>query len=116
MDECIVDSSGQTRWLSTTKVPLLDDRNEAAGLLGISRDITERKHAEVLRAGQAQILEMIAKSASLDAVLDRLMELIEAQLTGILASVLLLDDEGVCLRHCAGPSLADAYKSALDGI
>ena len=73
-------------------------------MLGISRDITDRKQADVLRNGQAQILEMIAMSAPLDGVLDRLMRLVESQLTGILASVLLLDDEGVHLRHGAAPS------------
>jgi diguanylate cyclase (GGDEF)-like protein/PAS domain S-box-containing protein len=116
MDECIVDASGQTRWLSTTKVPLLDDRNEAAGLLGISRDITDRKQADVLRTGQSEILEMIAMSAPLDGVLDRLMRLVESQLTGIFASVLLLDDEGARLRHGAAPSLAESYIKAIDGV
>jgi diguanylate cyclase (GGDEF)-like protein/PAS domain S-box-containing protein len=116
MDECIVDASGETRWLSTTKVPLLGDRNEAAGLLGISRDITERRQAEVLRTGQSEILEMIAMSAPLDGVLDRLMRLVESQLTGIFASVLLLDDGGAHLRHGAAPSLAEAYIRAIDGV
>ena len=115
IDECVSNALGEKRWLSTTKVPLRGDQNEAAGLLGISRDITERRQSEVVRAGQAQILEMIARSAALDAVLDRLMELIESQLTGILASVLLLDDDGVCLRHGAAPTLAEGYKSAIDG-
>jgi diguanylate cyclase (GGDEF)-like protein/PAS domain S-box-containing protein len=115
IDECVSNALGEKRWLSTTKVPLRGDQNEAAGLLGISRDITERRQSEVVRAGQAQILEMIARSAALDAVLDRLMELIESQLTGILASVLLLDDDGVCLRHGAAPTLAEGYKSAVDG-
>jgi diguanylate cyclase (GGDEF)-like protein/PAS domain S-box-containing protein len=116
MDERIVDASGETRWLSTTKVPLLDDRNKAAGLLGISRDITERKRADVLRTGQSEILEMIAMSAPLDGVLDRLMRLVESQLTGIFASVLLLDDEGAHLRNGAAPSLAESYLQAIDGV
>ena len=115
MDECILDASGERRWLSTTKVPLVDERNEAAGLLGISRVITDRRKADVLRTGQAQILEMIASSAPLDEVLDRLMRLVESQLTGISASVLLLDEQGVHLRHGAAPSLADAYTKAIDG-
>jgi len=116
MDECIVDASGETRWLSTTKVPLLDDRNEPAGLLGVSRDITERKQADLLRTGQSEILEMIARSAPLDGVLDRLMRLVESQLTGIFASVLLLDDQGAHLRHGAAPSLAESYIKAIDGV
>jgi diguanylate cyclase (GGDEF)-like protein/PAS domain S-box-containing protein len=115
-DERIIDASGQGRWLSTTKVPLLDEQNKAAGLLGLSRDITERRQAELLRAGQGQILELIAMSAPLDEVLDRLVSLVESQLTGILGSILLLDDQGAHLRHGAAPSLSEAYTKAIDGV
>jgi PAS domain S-box-containing protein len=37
---------GSVTWLSTTKVPILDEAGRVAGLVGISRDITERKRAE----------------------------------------------------------------------
>jgi PAS domain S-box-containing protein len=40
------DESGNRRWVSTNKWPLLDQAGEVAGLFGISRDITERKQAE----------------------------------------------------------------------
>ena len=116
MDESIVDASGERRWLSTSKVPLLDDRGEVAGLLGISRDITDRKQADVLRDGQAKILEMIATSAPLERVLDSLIRLIESQLAGIMASVLLLDEDGVHLRHGAAPSLSEDYTKLIDGV
>ena len=76
--------SGDKTWISTTKVPLRNERGEIFGVAGISRDITERKLADALRDGQAQILEMIATSAPLEDVLDRLVRLIESQLTGII--------------------------------
>ena len=38
--------SGDHGWLLTTKVPWKNDRGEAMGLVGISRDITARKQAE----------------------------------------------------------------------
>ena len=103
-------------WMSTTKVPLRNERDEIFAVAGISRDITERKLAEALRDGQAQILEMIAMSAPLEDVLDRLIRLIESQLTGIFVSVLLLDDDGTRLRHGAAPSLPEAYNKAVDGL
>ena len=87
-----------------------------AGLVGIARDITERKNADTFRNGQSQILEMIALSAPLGEVLDRLMRLIEDQLIGIFGSVLLLDQDGQHLRHGAAPSLAAAYINAIDGV
>ena len=40
------DESGNRRWVSTNKWPLLDQAGEVAGLFGISRDITERTQAE----------------------------------------------------------------------
>ncbi len=107
---------GTQKWISTTKVPLRDDRNEIIGVMGISRDITERRQADALRDGQAKILEMIATSAPLDAVLDHLTRLVESQLVGIFGSVLLLDKDGARLRHGAAPSLPDSYTRAIDGL
>jgi diguanylate cyclase (GGDEF)-like protein len=68
-----------------------------------------------LREEQAQILELIAVSAPLENVLERLVRLIESQMTGIVGSILLLDEEGVHLRHGAAPNLPKAYVEALDG-
>ena len=42
-EEYVIGAVGERTWISTTKVPLRDDRNEIFGLVGISRDITERK-------------------------------------------------------------------------
>lgn len=115
-EEFVVDASGAGKWLSSTKVPLRNRQNEIFGLVGIAHDITARKQADVLRSGQANILEMIATSAPLEDVLDRLMRFVEAQLKGIFGSVLLLDKDGIHLRHGAAPSLAKAYTSAIDGV
>ena len=115
-EELILDAKGNEKWLLSTKVPLRDDKGEIFGLVGIARDITERKKADALRNGQAQILEMIALSAPLSEVLDRLMRLVESQLNGILGSVLLLDEDGQTLRHGGAPSLAEAYTKAIDGV
>jgi diguanylate cyclase (GGDEF)-like protein len=89
---------------------------EGGGFVTTYMDVTERKLAEVLRDGQAQILQMIAMSAPLEDVLEHLMRLVESQLTGIFGSVLLLDDAGLQLRHGAAPSLAEAYTRAVDGV
>lgn len=115
-EEFVVDASGAGKWFSSTKVPLRNAQNDIFGLVGIARDITARKQADVLRDGQAHILEMIATSAPLEDVLDRLMRLVESQLTGIFGSVLLLDKDGGHLHHGAAPSLSKDYTSAIDGV
>ncbi|HLM55057.1 MAG TPA: PAS domain S-box protein, partial [Pyrinomonadaceae bacterium] len=40
---------GSTTWLSTTKVPVFDEEGRVTGIVGISRDISERKRAEQAR-------------------------------------------------------------------
>ena len=42
-EEPIVDRSGARRWISTTKVPLKRPDGKIIGLVGLSRDITEKK-------------------------------------------------------------------------
>ena len=107
---------GLKQAISTTKVPLRNERNEIFGVAGVSRDITERKLADALRDGQAQILEMIAMSAPLEDVLERLVLLVESQFKGIVGSVLLLDETSNRLRRVAAPSLPDAFAKAIDGL
>ena len=60
-------SSGQLRWLSTTKVPLRDEEGSVLGTFGISRDITSRKQAE-LQLAEAKSAAEAANRAKSDFV------------------------------------------------
>jgi diguanylate cyclase (GGDEF)-like protein/PAS domain S-box-containing protein len=46
LEESIMTTEGHRKWLSTSKVPLRDDSGKIIGIVGICRDVTERKLAE----------------------------------------------------------------------
>ena len=79
-------------------------------------DIARRIRADQLRDGQARVLELVARGAPLEVILDNLMLLIEGQSDGVLCSVLLLDEDGVTVRPASGPSLPPSYMAALNGL
>ncbi len=45
-EEVLVDGQGRQRWLLTNKIPMRDEEGRVVGLIGIGRDITERKLIE----------------------------------------------------------------------
>ncbi len=59
--------TGEKRWLQTTKMPLRDKQGVIAGLMGVSRDVTERKRAEEALDSAQRLLQ-----AMLDNVPDRI--------------------------------------------
>jgi PAS domain S-box-containing protein len=63
-EEFVTDHDGRTQWLLTTKVPLRDGKGEIIGLVGISRDISNRKKAEEALAQQTQ--ELARSNAELE--------------------------------------------------
>ncbi|MEN3352772.1 MAG: hypothetical protein V7640_930, partial [Betaproteobacteria bacterium] len=78
------------------------------------RDISERKRAEALLAGENRVLEMIAKGSSLTATLDTLCRLMEEIFCGSLSSIILIDSDGR-LHPAAAPSLPEGYTAQFDG-
>jgi signal transduction histidine kinase/CheY-like chemotaxis protein len=70
--------------------------------------------AQALLAGQNRVLELVAGDAPLGEILATITQLIESQGSGLLCSVLLLEDDR--LHHGAAPSLPEAYIRAIDGV
>jgi diguanylate cyclase (GGDEF)-like protein/PAS domain S-box-containing protein len=46
IEDLVVDFEGKKKWFATSKVPLRDSGNRIIGLVGVCRDITDRKQAE----------------------------------------------------------------------
>src|SRR5438094_969187 len=82
----------------------------------ILRDISERKRSEALLAGEKRLLEMIATGAGLKEILNTLCLIIEEQRAGTLASVLLLNADGVHLDCIAGPSLPKEWAQQMENL
>ena len=55
-EEPSIDETGEEFWMLTAKVPLCDAHGHLVGVLGISRDITERKHAREERERNEEAL------------------------------------------------------------
>ncbi len=102
-------TDGAIAWLHR-QVVRVDD-----GVVAIVRDISSRKRAEVRRAEQNRVLEMIATSTPLEEVLSTMIGLLESQMPGALCAGLLLDDHGHHLKLGAAPSLPEQYREQLNG-
>jgi PAS domain S-box-containing protein len=94
--------------------PVLTHSGEIDNYIGTTVDITARKRAEALLAGEKRLLEMVARGDSLPRILDALCRLVEELASGSLSSILLLE-KGDRLRHGAAPNLPQAYIDAIDG-
>jgi PAS domain S-box-containing protein len=102
-------------WTRITGRPLRGSNGDVLGGVIVCRDITQIKEEEFFRAGQSRVLEMIAADAPLADVLTSLVLLMEGQAEGLRCSILLLNRDGIHVRHGAAPNLPEAYVKAVNG-
>jgi PAS domain S-box-containing protein len=112
----IVHPGGEIRDIHAIGHPVLNPSGDVVELVGTLMDVTEQKRAEGLRAGESRILEMIARDARLEEILEKLVRVVEAQFAGLLCSVLLLHEDGQHLWHIAAPNLPKPYTEAINGL
>ena len=110
-DYCWIRGRGQALW---------NEQGEPRRMSGSCQNISTRKATEQLLAAEKRILEMIATDAPLQEVLAQMCRAIEESSeessNRARCSMLLLDRDGLHLRHGAAPSLPEAYVQAIDGV
>ncbi len=93
-EELLVNTNGQQRWLSTSKLPLRDESGQITGLVGIGHDITERRQMlesaqryarrlEALHEIDAAILSAQSADEIAQAALQRVRQLVPCMGTSI---------------------------------
>ena len=82
---------------------------------GTDTDIEDRKQAEVLLAGEKQLLEMAAGDRSMPEILEAICHLVENTARGCYCSVVLVDPSGTRLEHGAAPSLPASFVNSIIG-
>ncbi len=73
------------------------------------------KAYELLQAGQKHVLELVARDAPLDQVLDATLRIIEQQSPGMICSILRVGADGTSLRHAASRRLPEEWCRLVDG-
>jgi C4-dicarboxylate-specific signal transduction histidine kinase len=107
---------GSVKYIRVVGHPSTNDESGNFEFVGAVTDITARKRGEALRDGESRILEMIARDAPPEEILEKLVRVVEAHFAGLLCSILLLDEDEQHARHGAAPSLPEAYSRAIDGL
>ena len=79
-------------------------------------EIQERRRMEAWLSVEKDFLESLASDRPMTAALEQLVRKMEGLSAGMACSILILDRDGVHLRHCAAPSLPPDYCQAIDGV
>jgi len=77
-------------------------------------DITERKRADAIAAGERRVFEKIAANAPLNSALRSICELIERVMAGSYCAINLLDHERQALNFGVAPNLPREFVAAMD--
>lgn len=100
--------------ISTRKSILTDSRGNKF-LLGIIRDITETARRESHHEQIAYILKHLVLGASREEILQIVLRVAEEALPGVIATILLLDNETQRLHPAVASRLPAEFSQAIDG-
>jgi|HigsolmetaAR202D_1030399.scaffolds.fasta_scaffold02705_2 diguanylate cyclase (GGDEF)-like protein/PAS domain S-box-containing protein len=83
---------------------------------GSITDITERKRAEWIAAGERRVFERLAANVDLPITLEAITDVVERISPDCICAIRLLDERGTRLQLCAGPRLPSEYAKAMEGV
>ena len=115
-DYRVVLPDGTVKYIHGRTHPVFDEAGNVIEYVGTSVDVTERKRAEALLRGEKQLLEMIATAVPVKEILNALCRIIEEQRPGTLASVLLMNPDGVHLNVVAGAKLPNEWRQQMEKL
>jgi PAS domain S-box-containing protein len=113
----LIAKDGSERPIADSAAPIRTEAGRVAGVVLVFRDVTEQKRSEGVLTGQKRVLELLVQRAPLPDVLDAVCEIIEGQSQdNLVATILLLDEDGRRLRSVAGRRAPPSYAQAVDGV
>ncbi len=92
------------------------NNDRTISVLGITRDVTNRKIAEKRDFVQKEILELIVKGKPIHDILNRIVDAIEIELPNSMASIMLYDDDTELLKFTCGKKFSPNYINTVDGL
>lgn len=111
----VVWPNGSLHWIASQGEFFYGAAGQALRMTGVVMNIDARKRMEVMLSGEKMGLEMIAQGTPLTETLETITRNVESLANDTLCSILLLDADGLHLRHGAAPSLPAEYNRAIDG-
>tara|TARA_R110002020_G_scaffold135228_1_gene302024 strand:+ start:9555 stop:11429 length:1875 start_codon:yes stop_codon:yes gene_type:complete len=110
LEDTVVDFEGREKWFATSKVPLRDGAGRIIGLVGVCRDITDRKQAEAQMQFMA-LHDALTGLPNRTLFMDRLAQgILQADRTGKRLTAIFIDLDNFktvndSLGHTAGDTL-----------
>lgn len=112
----IVTGRGRVRWIQVTGGSKAGETGTPTLLTGTLQDTTERLRNKRLLAWESRVLESISSGGPLQGILDDIARGLEDLIAGAIASIHLVDADGIHLLHGTAPGLPESYSRVLHGL
>lgn len=107
---------GVYRWFEFTATPFFTEEGVLHKWYGHNIDINDLKRAEDLLAAERTVLEMLARSDSLNATLEATCRMVDAMLPGCTSSVWLMGPDNSTVEDFVAPGLPEGFIVDLNAL